>query len=459
MSAHSVSSPRAGTQWNVESGYTADFVAPSSYILKPDIRNQIFDAYNEQTLYDFLIHSDKRQVTVNTTFRWHEHDSYFHTHTSSGKSGSAGAGNPVTVTLTTGTGDHLVSGTLSEPKLKDLVLVYTATGVVKGYVTDTDKTNANAHTVEITPADATVDLVTASASGDKITIYSSAASDGALMTTPTSRLPVPYYNYVQIVDTQKYTDGGEAANQSFVTVDGKPYYYNQMVVDGDFEQRAKIENAFIFGTRGIVTDPVENKDAYMTGGLEFFQQSEGYDEPYTGSVGLSDLQNVCKNLDLEKAPTKQLILAGNSINMDLDDFVKGRLDNTAVDWTKMGVGSAAGRIADFGIDGFVYDNFQFMKKKYSLFNALGLTGGFGALETYPTTAYFIPWDRVRGADNTEMDTICLRYKQSDRENRFMSFWVRDKKITNRDGFEFNYKSEVGIQLALSRHINRLYKAS
>lgn len=452
--ANSVSSPRPGTQWAVASDYTASFVAPANYINMPEVRNRIFDAYNEQMLYDFLIHSNKTVRSKNTTYRWMEHDSFFHTHTVESKSGSAGANNPVTVTLEEV--DHLQSGTLSRPKKKDIVLVYTATGAFRGYVTSVDKSVADTHTVTIKPVDSSVDLVTATAAADKITIISSAASDGAGMTDPTSRLPVDFYNYVQIIDTQKKTDAGEAANQSWVEVDGKPYYYNQLVVDGDFEQRAKIENAFVFGQRGTQVDPETSKTAYLTGGMEWSQQQEGYDEAYSGSIALADIQNVCKNLDLEKAPSKQLMLAGNNANIDIDEFVKGRLDNTAIDWTKMGLGSAAGRIADFGIDGFVYDGFYFMKKKFNLFNALGLTGGFSA-SPYPNTVYTLPWDRIRGENGEEMDTVCLRYKASDRENRFMQFWTRDKKITNEDKFEFNYKSEVGLQIALARHINRLYK--
>lgn len=458
--ANSVSSPRPGTKWAVASDYTASFVSPANYINKPEVRNEIFDAYDEQMLYDFLIHSNKTIKSKNTTYRWMEHDSYFHTHTVESKSGSAGANNPVTITLEEGTGaptDHQSSGTLSAPRKKNIVMVYTATGAFRGYVTAVDKSVADAHTVTIKPVDATVDLVTATAAGDKVTVISSAASDGAGMTDPMSRLPVEFFNYVQIVDTQKKTDAGEAANESWVEVDGKPYFYHQLVVDGDFEQRAKLENAFIFGQRGTQTDPDTNKTAYLTGGMEWSQQQEGYDEPYSGSVGLADIQNVCRNLDLEKAGSKQLMLTGNNANIDIDEFVKGRLDNTAVDWTKMGLGSAAGRVADFGIDGFVYDNFYFMKKKFNLFNALGITGGFTA-SPYPNMVFSLTWDRFRDAGTgKDSDTVCLRFKQSDRENRFMQFWTRDKKVTNDDKFEFNYKAEAGLQIALARHINRLYK--
>jgi len=453
--ASSADSPRVGTQWNVESAYNASFVSPTQFLLKRDIRKKIFEAYDERALYDFLIHSGKTMKTANTTFRWFEHDSYFHTHTIESKSGAAGAGNPATFTLEEV--DHLQTGTLSEIKVKDVVLVYTQTTVVRGYVTATNKTVADAHTVTVDPVDDTVDLVTLSAAADQIVVISSAASDGAVMTTATSRLPVDYFNYVQIIDTQKVSDGGEAANESEVEVDGKPYYYNQMVVDGDFEQRAKIENAFIWGVRNATkVDPVENKPVYMTGGVEWYADNYGYAEPYSGAFALSDLQNVQRDLDLEKAPAKQLLIVGNELDMNIDDFVKGRLDNTAIDWSQMGVGSAAGRMIDFGVDGFRYGNYTWMKKKIQVFNALGLSGGIAA-SPYPKMGFSVSWDRVKTANGEDADTICLRYKQSDRENRFMQFWTRDKKVTNRDQFEFNHKSEAGLQCALSRHIVKIFE--
>lgn len=452
---YSPTNVRPGTQWNVESSYTASFVSPTNYLLKPEVRNKIFQAYDERALYDFLIHSGRTKVTGNTTYRWLEHDSYFHTHTVESVAGSAGAGNAATFTLEEV--DHLATGTLSEIKKKDLVIVYTASGARRGYVTATVKTADTAHTVTVNPVDSAIDLVTEGIAGSTIVVFSSAASDGANMTAPTSRLPVEFYGYVQIIDTQKKTNGGESANVSFVEVDGKPYYYHQLVQDGDMEQRMKFENAAIFGQRGSETDPVTSGTAYLTAGLEWYADNEGYAEPYSGSFGLADLQNVQKNLDLEKAPTKQLFLVGNQLGNDVDDFVKGRLDNTAIDWSKMGIGSVSDRMIDFGVDGFRYGNFIFMKKKFGPLNTLGLTGGISA-SPYPKMGFCVSWDRVTAANGEEEDTICLRYKQNDRGSRFMRYWDRDYKITNDDAYEFNWKGEMGLQNALARHTNKVYSA-
>ena len=45
-------------------------------------------------------------------------------------------------------------------------------------------------------------------------------------------------------------------------------------------------------------------------------------------------------------------------------------------------------------------------------------------------------------------SVLLRYKQNDMENRFMKEWTRDRNQTNKDAFEFNHQSEVGLQLGL-----------
>ncbi len=449
-----VTSPRVGTEWAVESGYTASFVAPSTYLLKPDIRAKIFDAYQENMLYDTLIHSGRTKVTDNTTYRHFEHDSYFHVHTVKSVSGSTG--NTAVVTLEDDPEDHLQSGALSQIKKKDAVLIFTAAdGVKHAYVTAYNKATPDAHTVTLDPFE-NYDLANLAA-GDRIGIYSSGASDGANMTESTSRLPVDFYNYVQIIDTKKDIDEGEAANKSWVEVNGKPYYYSQQVVDGDFEQRIKIDNAFIFGYRGTKTDPVTSKTAYFTGGLEYWADSEGYEEPYSTDFGLTDLQNVCRNLSLERAPSKQWFLVGNELDMSIDKFAKGYLDNTAINWAEMGMGSVANRMLDFGIDGFRYNGFSFMKQKLQIFNYIGLTGGFSA-SPYPDMGFVVSWDKFRDAKGEDMDTVCLRYKQNDRGSRLNKFWTRDYKITSDDQADFNWKSEVGIQIALARHINKVTKA-
>lgn len=449
------SNPRPGTQWSVASPYTGSFVAPSTYLLDVEVRSQIFDAYDERTLYDFLIHSGRTKVSKNTTFRHFEWDVISHIHTIESVGGSAGAGNTAEYTLEEV--DHLASGTLSQLKKKDLVLVYTATGVKKGYVVDKVSTT-NAHVIHVKPIDTTLDLVTASAAADTIAVFSGASSDGAGMTDPTSRLPVDFYNYIQITDTQKKTDTSESANVANVVVDGKPYFYSQLVIDGDLEHRRKIEGAGIFGQRGSLADPVEtSKTAYFTGGLEYWADNEGYAEPYSSAFGLADMKNVCKNLDLERASIKQLMLAGNNVNMDIDDLFKGQTDNTAINWAAMGIGNAASRVLDFGIDGFRYDNRIFMKKKFDVFNYLGMTAT--SASPYPNMAFTLPWDRVvNPSTQDEEDSICLRYKANDRGSLLNEFWERDQKLTNQYQYEFNWRSNFGFQFALARHINKIYKA-
>ena len=81
------------TQWNVASTYDSAFVAPSTYLLDTEVRKDIFDAYQEDTLFDFLVHSNRTEVSKERVFRWFEHDYLFHLHTIESFTGS-GAGAP-----------------------------------------------------------------------------------------------------------------------------------------------------------------------------------------------------------------------------------------------------------------------------------------------------------------------------------------------------------------------------
>lgn len=458
-----VSNPRVGQEWSVATDYTQKFLSPTNYILKPEIRAQIFDVYREDTLFDFLIHSGRRKRSGNQVFRHHEFDSILHLHTVESFTGTTGAGNPATITLEEA--DHLDDSTannLSQIKEKDVVMVYTSTGVIRGYVTDVDKGTPDAHTATIDPIDDTVDLVSAIANGDKVAIMTNAHSDGAGQSDATARRPVNFYNYMEIFDVTKRTDGSESANEAFVVVDGKPYYYNQLVIDGDLEIRLKMEAAFVFGTRALKAgaDPETGKDVYFTGGLEFWADNEGYSEPYSSNFALSDLENVCRNLDLERASNKHMFLVGNELDMDLDSFVKGQFDNAtnasgSLNFTNWGIGNAASRIVDFGIDGFRFNNREFMKKKYDAFNYIGMTAATDS--PYPGMGFTIPWDTIRDPKSQDdVDSICLRYKENDRGSRFMKYWERDQKITNKDQIEFCWKAEAGIQIARARWINKVY---
>jgi hypothetical protein len=384
-------------------------------------------------------------------------------HTTSGAPTGTGAGVATLVTLTTGTGDHLATGTLSAPYLRQQGMAYTSAGARRFYVTAVVKTVDNAHTVTIKPTNPAVDLGTETISGTKLVFFASGAGDGTGMVDPTSRLPVPQSNYIQTFKRQKKSDGRQAATETYWRdpKSGTLLYVNSLFTDGEKEIRDEMNWAFLFSEKASQADPTDaTKTTYFTGGLDWYAEGQGYTEPYTsGAMGIGDIENVIQNLKYEKAPSKQMILCGVTAGLDIDRVIKAYNDNTGINFAEMGIGSVAGRLVDFGIDGFRHGNYTFMKKSLDGLNEQGISnGGTGATYVkWPKVAFVLPWGSTVDAAGKQVERVAVRYMENLQEgSRYMQAWTRGKEQTNVDALEFNHQAEAGFQVFMSRQINKLY---
>lgn len=457
-----VASPRQGTQWNVNSAYTKAFVSPATLHDRPEVLETVFD-YDTSDLFSFMLYAKKMVKSGNVEYFHGEHDARNHMHTTSGAPTGTGAGVATVVTLTTGTGDHLATGTLSAPYVRQQGIAYTASGARRFYVTAVDKATPDAHTVTIKPTNAAIDLGTETISGTKIVFFASAAGDGTGMTDPTSRLPVPQSNYIQTFKRMKKSDGRQAATETYWKdpKTGTNLYVNSIFNDGEKEIRDEMNWAFLFGEKSSLADPTDaTKTAYFTGGLDWYAEQQGYTEPYTsGAMGIGDIENVIQNLKYEKAPSKQIILAGVTAGLDIDRVIKAYNDNTGIDFSQMGIGSVAGRTVDFGIDGFRHGNFTFMKKSLDGLNEQGISNAGAGSTTvkWPKVAYVLGWGSAVDANGKPVERVACRYMENLQEgSRYMQAWTRSKKETNVDAHEFNHMAEAGFQVFMSRQINKLY---
>lgn len=457
-----VASPRVGTQWNVGSAYTKTFVSPATLHDRPEVLETVFD-YDTSDLFSFMLYAQKLKKSGNVEYFHAEHDARNHMHTTSGSPTGTGAGVATVVTLTTGTGDHLATGTLSAPIVRQQGIAYTTSGARRFYVTAVDKTNANAHTVTIKPTSASVDLGTETVSGTKLVFFATAAGDGTGMTDPTSRLPVTYSNYVQTFKAMKKSDGRQAATETYWKdpKTGTNLYVNSIFTDGEKEIRDQMAFAFLLGEKATQADPTDStKTTYFTGGLDWYAEQQGYTEAYTsGSLNITDIENIIQNLKYEKAPSKQLILAGVTAGLDIDRVIKAYNDNTGINFAEMGIGSVSGRTVDFGIDGFRHGNFTFMKKSLDGLNEQGISnGGTGATNVkWPKVAYVLPWGSTVDAAGKQVERVSVRYMENLQEgSRYMQAWTRGKEQTNTDAHEFNHQAEAGFQVFMARQINKLY---
>ena len=147
-------------------------------------------------------------------------------------------------------------------------------------------------------------------------------------------------------------------------------------------------------------------------------------------------------------------------DIDIDAVIKGKMDNSGVRYEQFGKGDAQQRAVDFGFDSFRFSQRSYHKRAFDFMNYLPVTGIAGS--PFPDNGYVIPLDRIRnpkpiGENDEEMDTITLRFKRNDRQNRFVKHWTRDVTITNNDRLEFNHLSEAGLQFAMLNQAIKVHK--
>lgn len=446
---------------SVEGSLTEAYLAPNTFIHKRDIRKKVFKRYNEANLFDWAIYTNRTTVTDNTRFNWFEFGYlYGYGQIASSSATAYTAGTKVTIVLTAAS--HSSNGTKSAGKKWDNVLINN----IRGWIQSEDKSVNNAHSFVVKPILATDNIagvgVNALANAF-IAFYSSSKADGTGMPTSMVRQPDLYYNYTKIVATQFEAYGSEATNKIEFEIDGKPYFYLQGAEDAANKHNTDMMYAFILDEKydGSLSDDGQNSDPVYTGaGIDATIRDFGNNQGYTtNALAYSDLQTMEKTLSRERAPDEQMMINGVNFDLQLDAIVKGKLDMNGMKYDQFGKGDGKQRAVDFGFDSFRFSKRTYHKKIEDYMNYLPITGYTGS--PYPNLSYVLPLDRVAnpkpsGDSDQEVDTLCVRYKANDKQNRYVKHWTRDVTITNNDRIEFNHLSEVGLQFAMLNQTIRLF---
>lgn len=435
-----------------ESILSAGYIAPNSFLSKRETRRTIFDRYREDTLFDFLIHSNRTLKSAQTEFGWFEDDYLYTKATISGATGGgAGANVVITITRPAGDGDHQK---LAPGKKWDLVLI----DGKRGWVQAVDKSNASTGTFVFTvkPVTSAGNFVPASGligdlAGKTIVFFSNGKADGTGQPESMVRKPNRYYNYTQIFATQFAVDGSESANEVEVEVDGKPYFYLKGVEDAANKHNLDMEYAWLLGemSEGLTDDENGGKAVHLTRGLEKYVDDFGNKLPYTTAFDYDKMTALEKTLARERAAKNIMLQNGINLNIDMQKSVKDLVANNGMNYAAFGNGNSLARHVDFGFDAFRFSNRTYFMKECEALNYEPVTGFSGS--PYPDMGFAIPLDRVKNSstDSDEpeyLDTISLRFKQNDRINRFVKHWTRDVTTTNIDQLEFNHLSEAGLQM-------------
>ena len=446
-----------------QGGLTTGYITPDSVYDERDIYRKVFNRHDEATLFDYLWYSNRKEV-MHTSKPYHFEDDFLISDAEVGaKDASTGAG--VAVVVTIAAASHSDGGKRSPFIVKATGIAYTATGQLEFYVTAKDTTTDNAHTVTLQPP-AGVDLGTALAVGNIISPVSYAAADGAKEADSEIRLPLVFNNMHQIIKTNVTMDGSMSADMvTYEAPDGQQYQYYKSAVDQDVNHRIKMGYAILFQRGTSYTDPEENKAAPTMYGLEYWTDTYGFTKSYTGNVALTDIEDIQKYWDTQRAAVEHLLLAGGTLNIDLDNLFKGTFDQGALDYavSQWGNTNPNMRHIDYQTDGVFMNNRILHKKKFDPFTYKPVTGA--TTSKYPTMALTVPLKKVRnrapnpdaagsgGADT--IDTIMLRYKAWDMENRYNKHFVRPEEITGDDKWRINNKSDISMLFAVGNEYVKL----
>ena len=436
---------------SVEGSLNEAYLAPNTFLNKRDVRKKIFPRYNEQNLFDWAQFTGRTKETDNTRFNWFEKGYlYGYGEVLSSSATAYTAGTKVTIVLKTAS--HQESGTKSAGKKWDSVMI----AGVRGWVQATNKGTPNAHTYTIKPVKSTDNITGGSLNALAnafVVFYSTAAADGTSQPESMVNKPDLFYNYTQIIKTKYEVFGSASANKTEVQVGGKPFYYLEGVQDSANKHKLDIMFAMFFGERydgSLTDDDASAEPVYTTGGIDATIRDFGNVTTYT-TFDFAKLQAIEKILSKERAPMEMMWLNGVNLDMEIDNVVKGKLDNNGMNYAAFGKANAQERAVDFGYDSFRFSKRTYHKKAEDFLNYAPVTGYTAA--PWPDNGYILPIDRIAnpkpsgsGGDE-EMDTVCLRYKRNDKESRFEKHWTRDINVTNVDRLEFNHMSECGLQFA------------
>lgn len=430
--------------------FTEGYIGGEVFLQKREIYKALFNRYREpEGLADVLINLGYKDVADNSTFHHFELDYLINLVVVESMAAGSGAG--VAAVITIEEDSHQESGTLSPFTVGTLVIM----GGMRGRISVTNKTVDDAHVYTVVPVDNTedwsVDASPIPAIGVPMTTYGNAHADGTLQPDSHSRKPLRFTNDTQIIKEQYEVHGSVSTSKSEVTIQGKPYYYIQGIQDSFDRQMLSIENTLIFGKRSVgltdTTAPDGTGNVLTTQGLEEYVEADGNTQDY-GTFDYADNEVMVRTWDRERSDKQMCALMGTNLHLDHENSLHTRTQNTAIDFSMFARNTSdpKGKSANFGFANYKISGYTIHAKKWDSLNYFPVSGQAGS--GYPEMGFVFPMAWFKTAkDNKNMHTISIMYKQNDRGSRYMKDWTRDITITNKDAFEYNHMSELGLRLA------------
>lgn len=445
-------------------------VNADNLIQRPDVRKKLFPHLREEVDFvDFFIQSGRTEVAEQSHFHHYEEKPLVPLAQIKSKSGTPGNGNPVTITIESVNDDKI-----NPFKYWDVWEI----GGNEGWIEQASDITVNSGTGEhqvVFQADDDIDLVTSAVVGEFITWRHTAKADGTGQPPGMHSKPVKYTGRTQILATSYETDGSAAANVSdvVVTKSGKKYAYWRGVDQAYTRHKMAISYALGLGqgTNTVVDTQNENKVVRRTEGMDWKIRRLGLNEP--GNLfDYQDFLKINEALENNNAPDEYVVCAGYGAYIMAEEiFFNQGLTSGVVqpkfeafsgnDYTKWGSADPKQRALDLGYNSVNLFGRTYHFKKEKWLNYKQVTGAPN--KPYKNTLYFLPMTQFtsRNPDSGSvetMDTFTVKYKMSDRENRYMEYTVKDWKTDDQgvDKFKFWHRSELGLRMAMLHWCARWY---
>ena len=446
-------------QWNNNGGagaVPANFADFAQQYL-PEIYEAEVERYGNRTLSGFLQMVGAEMPMTSDQVIWSEqnrlHISY------AGVSQANGAGTLSVITLNPGA----VAGVQNVISVNDTVVVLDpATGLeAKGIVTAS--TLGAAGTITIQPfAGTTLTTQGFTATGLKVFVYGSDYSKGTTIAAVgagnsavrNSIDPVltQFSNSPIIIRDQYVVSGSDTAQIGWVNVateDGTDGYLWYLKAESetrlrfeDYLEMAMVEGELNASALNPLTQP-------GTEGMFAAIQSRGNVETgFTAAGGLTEFDNILKNLDTQGAIEENMLFLQRQTSLDFDDMLAA-ISGGAQGGTAYGLFENSSEMAlNLGFTGFRRGSYDFYKTDWKYLNDASTRGAINGVNSIE--GVLVPagtstvYDQILGT-NIRRPFLHVRYRASQTDDRRMKSWltgsVGGASNSTLDAMEVNFLSE------------------
>jgi hypothetical protein len=297
--------------------------------------------------------------------------------------------------------------------------------------------------------------ITAGSATIKVFVYGSAYKKGSSIATGDRITVEPsftqYSNSPIIIRNQYTINGSDMAQIGWVEVateDGTSGYL--WYLKAESETRLRFEDYLEMSVVEGEYSQLSSADKLPgTEGLFAAIQTRGNVEVgFTAATGLSEFDNILKNLDTQGAIEENMLFLQRQTSLDFDDMLS-KLSSGAVGGTGYGLFENSSEMAlNLGFSGFRRGSYDFYKTDWKYLNDASTRGGVtgtssieGVLVPAGTSTVY---DQILGT-NIRRPFLHVRYRASQADDRRMKSWLTGSAggafTSTLDAMEVNFLSE------------------